>query len=130
MIPVHPDNLREVWDFVREGLLCVQERATDGWIPEDVYMAIKNGHSTLHIARESGENTGFVVVTPTRDFRGLKLHIWAAYCTEGNAVRKYEPDIIEMTKAIGARRFCFESTRKGWAKLYPTTMTTYEKELN
>jgi len=123
---IHPDNLIKVWDKIREGLLEVKNKASDGWMPEDVYMALKSGHSTLHITEENNEYTGFVVLTPMQDYRGKKLHIWAAYHTAGKAVEKYRPELVDMAKQIGAKRLCFESTRKGWEKFYIPTMTTYE----
>jgi hypothetical protein len=129
MILVHPDNLHDVWDFVREGLLKVSEKATDGWIPEDVYHSLKSGISSLHLEYVDEKPVGFVVLNVVSDFRGKKLFIWVAYSVEGNAVERHENELIEMARQVGCKRIAFESTRKGWEKLYTSTMITYEKDL-
>lgn len=129
MTPVHPDNLAEIWPWVRSGAEQVARKGgTDGWIPEDIYLALKTGRSALYITEENGERTGFVVLTPAEGYRGKKLHIWAAYHTAGNAVGKYLPKIREIAKSIGANRVEFQSMRN-WEKFYQRGMTTYYTEV-
>ena len=34
---IKPDELRACWSFVRAGLLTIQNKSPEPWIPEDVY---------------------------------------------------------------------------------------------
>jgi Mor family transcriptional regulator len=47
---VHPDNLRSHWPRILSSLCAVRAKASDDWIAEDVYHAIKAGHAACHVA--------------------------------------------------------------------------------
>jgi hypothetical protein len=124
MICIPPENLHEHWSYVRAGLEIVRRRAGGDWLPEDVYTALKNGNSLLY-----KRDTGFVVVTPIRDFDGTTAFIWAAYEQDRNFQFEVVPEVIEICRELGARRIRWDSTRKGWARHYRAVSTTYELEL-
>ena len=96
---------------------------------EDIYMALRNCTSTLHLAYDGDEYDGFVVLTETPDYDGLTLYIWAAYCPTEDAVTRYLPTIKEMARSIGAKRIRFASPRKGWAKRFKAITTIYQEEV-
>jgi len=108
---IEPNNLRQVWDYVREGLLKVKEASSEPWIPEDIYCDCYSGRSMLWLMVENDQPVGFGVLQPVGD----SLHIWAGYgkflMDEG--FRHAE----EIAKSGGARRITFESNRPGWARM-------------
>lgn len=104
--------------MVKEGVESVYEIGTSGWLPEDMYMAIMNEHSTLHICYKQAEYVGFMVLTPTQDYNGTNIHVWAAYSTKAEH-DLLETGIVEINRLackINARTITFDSKRKGWAK--------------
>lgn len=108
---VEPQKLREVWDYVRYGLLQVKEASSEPWIPEDIYCDCFSGRSMLWMMVEDGKPVGFGVLQPV----GNTLHIWAGYgrflMDDGFAHAR------EIAKQGGASRITFESNRPGWAKM-------------
>ena len=107
---VEPHRLREVWDFVRPGLLEVREHSYDAWIPEDVYTDCFNGKAMLWLLM-TDKPVGFGVVQPMGD----TLHVWIGWgaWTMGEGFRHAK----EIAKAGGAKKVSFESRRPGWEKL-------------
>ena len=120
---VDPINLHDLWPEVREGLSKVRIKSHGDWIPEDIYAAIRAGHSNLYLVDE-----GFVVITPRKDFDGITLFVWIAYGL-GEVFDKYLPHMEEMGRAIGAKRIRFESSRNGWSKRFKYVTSIYEKEI-
>lgn len=102
-------------------------KASDDWIPEDVYHAIKAGTAACHL---SGD--GLLITTLTRaEFSGTRaLHVWIVHNTGG-------PDVIDanlpllraMAHRAGATKITFGSPRIGWAKRFPLVSATYEVPL-
>jgi hypothetical protein len=108
---IEPNNLRQVWDYVREGLLKVKEASNEPWIPEDIYCDCYSGRSMLWLMLEDGQPVGFGVLQPVGD----SLHIWAGYgkFLMEDGFRHAE----EIAKLGGVRKITFESNRPGWAKM-------------
>ena len=108
---VEPQKLREVWDYVRYGLLEVRQASLDPWIPEDIYCDCFCGRSMLWLMMEGSKPVGFGVLQPIGDV----LHIWAGYgrflMEDGFAHAR------EIAKQGGASRITFESNRPGWSKM-------------
>lgn len=134
---VPPDKLREVWPIVRAGVASVCDAGSAGYIPEDMYMAIATSHSTLHICYENGSYLGFMVLTPTNDYNGTSIHVWAGYSNKPET-DILEVGIVEINKLacrINARNITFDSKRKGWAKTgeklgFEPTTTRYVMVVN
>jgi hypothetical protein len=126
---VNPQELHDYWPLVLDGLKVVQGNSSDGWIPEDVYTCIRNNTSTLHIGYEGDEYVGFVVLTPTPNFDGMRLNVWCAYSVGQNVVEKFLPEIKKMARNIGAKMVTFGSPRKGWAKRFKELTTIYYEEV-
>lgn len=47
---VTPADLRIHWPRIKASLEAVQARASEDWIPEDVFFALKSGAAACHIA--------------------------------------------------------------------------------
>ena len=116
LIYINSQELHDVWSIVRDGLEVVENKISPEWITEDVYTAIRNNTSHLHVAYDDCEYDGFVVVTPTVDFDCRVLFVWVAYCPSGNAMERYWPHIREIAVKTGSRKVRFSSPREGFKK--------------
>lgn len=132
LLPVNPVDLQSHWEEIRAGLLVVQKKASDGWIPEDIYHAIKACTSFLYLAYVDQEYVGFIVVTPMQCFDMKKLHIWCAYnCGGKNVLEQTYPELEKLARGIGAKKVTFASPRN-WERRFPdwkVVTTYYEKEV-
>lgn len=132
LVYVHPNELQGSWDQVKEGLQKIHARASDGWIAEDVYAAIKGGNSTLHLCYVDQEYVGFIVLTPMQGYDVRKLHIWCAYnIGETSNLELFIAQLENMARSIGARKLTFASPRR-WERRLPDfrlATTYYEKEV-
>ncbi len=129
---VKPVDLQGYWDLIKVGLEAVHKNASDGWIAEDVYHAIKAGLSTLHLVYQDQEYVGFVILTPMQGYDVKKLHIWCAYnIGEKDVLAIVIPQLEDMARSIGARKLTFASPRKWERRLKDFTPVTtyYEKEV-
>lgn len=105
------------WPLVKAGIEKVAERASDGWIAEDVYMALKQGVSQLLVAFVANYYVGFLVVTPTVGWAGPQLHIWALFNRgERNVLETFLPDLLRIAEERGMVRITMASCRKGWER--------------
>lgn len=118
MTPVPIAQLRRHWPAIRAGLEEVQRKAPDdGWIPEDVYFAIRAG--TAYLALLDG---GFIVyqVLPGDDGAGL-LFVWIIHGELIANKTQIERDIESLGRSLGVARIRFGSPRRwdaaGWAQL-------------
>ena len=116
---VHPDRLRDWWNAIRPGVEEIRKDASDDWIPEDVYAAIRAGTSQLHVVTMGGDYAGFVVITPTfTEFSKERvLHVWLAYSSGDYDI--WEPTLDELkrsARAAGIKVITCTSTRRGFAK--------------
>lgn len=114
---IPPAELYKWWEVVKPGLVEVQKYGRDGWLIEDVYLAIKNGASQLHIGIREKYYRGFIVTTGLPGFRGPVLHIWATYTnSKEDEIGAFWESLIEMAKGAGFKRMTFHSPRKGWER--------------
>ena len=111
---IHPDNLHDAWDFVKEGLQRIHDRAKDRWKFEDVYHAIKSNSFGLYIVNE---HEGFVILQPVRGWDGQELFVFGAYIVPGHDVmdEAFE-EVKQIGKGMNAKRIRFQSKREGWSK--------------
>lgn len=129
---IHPDNLHDHWDFVKEGLTRIHNRSTDRWKHEDIYWMLKAGNYSLHLVEE---NKGFVILQLVRGWDGPEMFVFCAYIVPGNDVMEESLNAVkDIAKQAGARRVRFQSMRKGWEKRaqelgYKTGYTEYELEV-
>lgn len=125
---VHPNDLRTHWPRILSSLCAVKCRASDDWIAEDVYHAIKAGSAALHVALTDAGYAGCLITTLTRaEFSGTPaLHVWIAHSVGGDVFEAGLPMLRDMARHAGATRITFGSPRPGWAKRFPLVSATYE----
>lgn len=119
---IKPADLHTYWTLIRPGLEYVKSVADDGWIPEDVYSALKANTATLHIGQdEAGEYLGFVVLSLVPHWDGQEMNVWVAYSavTDKQPILMWQEQIWQMARKAGAKRIVFSSPRKGWEKVAP-----------
>jgi len=133
---IEPQHLAAEWDRVRAGLVEVKKATNDDWLPEDVYMSLRQGQSALYIGTGAvGEYLGFLVLRLVPTFHSAELEIWCAYAaTKTPLMRRFLPHIKAVAKKAGATGITFASARDEWAagaRLLGAvpTMTTYKLPL-
>lgn len=117
-------ELYHVWKDVRKGLWAIKDKCKEKWIPEDVYVSLVSGKSQLFLL-----DNGFVIVYVRKTWDGDELFVWCAYSDDGDAIEKYEPDVMELAKKAGAIRIAFESPRNWRNHGYTPIATIYVKEV-
>lgn len=111
---IHPDNIHDCWEFVKEGLIRIHDRAKDRWKPEDVYHGIKSNVFGLYLVED---NKGFVVLQPLTGWDGKELFVFAAYIVPGaNVMDEAFEEVKQLGRNMGAKRIKFCSKREGWKK--------------
>lgn len=114
---VEPWELARYWLQVKGGVERVAEEASDGWLPEDVYMALKQNVSLLMVGYVANYYVGFVVLTPTLGWEGPQMHLWAVYNRgERDVLDTFLEDVREFARARGAVKITMTSCRKGWER--------------
>lgn len=114
---IEPKHLGMEWERVRAGLVEVKKATTDDWLPEDVYMALRQGHAALYIGESAArEYAGFVVLRLVPTFHGTRMDVWCAYsATRVPAMRRFLPHIRAVARNAGAGSIGFSSARPEWA---------------
>lgn len=134
LIYVAPVELQAYWPYVAPKLAIVAKRSKARWIPEDVYHALKSNTATLHIGEIDGDYVGFMVLSPSMDFDGPTLTVWAVFNdSEHDVVEEFEADIVGYARKMKARRITFSSPR-GWGRRlerfgYIEAHKVFEKEV-
>lgn len=110
---IEPKHLAVEWERVRAGLVEVKKATTDDWLPEDVYMALRQGQAVLYIGTgEGGEYVGFLVLRLVAATHSTKMEIWCAYAVPGaHALRRFLPHIRAVAANAGASGIIFSSSR-------------------
>lgn len=128
------DGLRDVWVWVRNGLLHCAGRCGERWMPEDVFVSLKSGHAHLFAIEWHGDEVGFCVLQQHVDVDGPALFVWALWTEPGSGVAAQ--DAIERAlegkaREIGAKRIRMQSPRKGWGRqeFWRPVSVTYEHEV-
>ena len=109
---VHADHISQHWDYIRNGLERILDRAADRWRPEDVYMQLKLGNCGLWLVMEP-DLCGFVVLQPRPGWDGIEVNVFAAYRENGDAMDNIE-DVKQIARGFNAKRLVFQSKRRGW----------------
>ena len=124
-IPNH--ELRQHWDFVKNGLEIVRSKADSSWIVEDVYCDCYENRSMLFLIITNKTLYGFTVLQPNNQ----AMHVWVTWMNIND--NKLLEQIFEEAKVIskqnGKSTITFTSQRKGWerkAKQMGFTPLTWE----
>lgn len=112
---VPPEQLLAEWERVRAGLLAVQEHSADDWLPEDIYMSLKTGNASLHVAEDGSDYLGFLILQLLPTFHSKKLHVWCAYANDGKPLlRVFLRTLRDLAANAGATKITFSSPRDEW----------------
>jgi len=126
---VGPRELRAHWPRISDSLDKVLAKASEDWIKEDVYHAIKSGHVACYIALSDAGYAGLLVVTKAAaEFSGTPaLHVWIAHNAGAEDVLEAGLDLLRgIATKEGIMRITFGSPRAGWARRFPLISATYE----
>lgn len=122
------DELRNYWDWVKEGLNKVRSKGHDQWIVEDVYCDCFEQRSMLWIGYRDDAPVGFMVLQPI----GESLHVWVAYLTTHQDLQDGFEHIKNIAKQGNLQKVTFSSVRRGWdkrARSMGFTPTTWETKI-
>lgn len=118
LLQVAPADIAAVWSRVRPGLESMDKG--DGWIPEDLYLALKTNGASLYMVTIDGKEHGFLVLKAVTDFDGTRLHIWVLHShSKVDLMTEFSDELDAIGRSINASRITFSSTRSGWAKVAP-----------
>jgi hypothetical protein len=112
---VHPQQLREIWPFIRRMVEAALERDWLRRIPEDVYHQVLSQSDTtaLYLCRSSsdGSITGFVVLQrQVRDVPVLSVE-WAYHDEGGYSIKDYWEWVLDVARKAGCQRVVIEGPR-------------------
>jgi hypothetical protein len=110
---IPPDNVRQTWPYVRQGLETVLQKSPEQWIPEDVYASLMAGKSVLWLLKRDEYCVGFLVGYAKED----EFHIWCAYGMAGGELDKWFAILTDIARKGGAKRITFDSWRPGWNRV-------------
>jgi hypothetical protein len=124
-IPNH--ELRQHWDFVKNGLEIVRSKADSSWIVEDVYCDCYENRSMLFLIITNKTLYGFVVLQPNNQ----AMHVWVTWMNinDNKLLDNIFEEVKVMSKQNGKSTITFTSQRKGWerkAKQMGFTPLTWE----
>jgi hypothetical protein len=109
------------WPLIRPGVEKVIKKTSPSFLPEDVYMHIKQDLAWLIIAftKEDKKFAGFVIVSRAEKdpFSGREdLLLWIAYSEKAGAVESTLKKVEVLGKSLGFNYVIFHSSRKGWVR--------------
>jgi hypothetical protein len=108
------DNLRQHWEYIRQGLEIVRSKGHTEYIPEDVYCDCYEQRSMLFMGIIDNKPVGFVVLQPI----GNRLHVWAAWSLindEALFMQAFQ-EIQQIARQGGKTKVTFNSERRGWER--------------
>lgn len=110
-----PSNqLRNHWNFVKQGLEKVRSKGHQNWIVEDIYCDCFEQRAMLWLIEKDNDEVGFMVMQPM----GNVLHLWAAWLDSDNPKDLEEglTHAVNIAKQGGCEKLTFSSVRKGWER--------------
>lgn len=110
---LEPTDIRRVWEKVLTGLWAIKRDMPVYWRPEDVYAKCVNGSAHLYTAPE-----GFVVLEKRTNAYTLEVEllVWIAYGEGPGLMEKYQQQIEDIGRGVGAARLVMYSPRRGFEK--------------
>lgn len=111
-IPNH--ELRQHWDFVKNGLEIVRSKADSSWIVEDVYCDCYENRSMLFLIITNKTLYGFAVLQPINH----SMHVWVTWMNvnDSKLLEEIFEEVKVMSKQNGKSTITFTSQRKGWER--------------
>jgi len=105
---VNPENLHDVWEWVKQGCEIVRRRCKTEWIAEDIYTALKQGRAHLFLI----DDKGFIVLQDASGFGGKEIYVWVIYGHLAEIEDELYAWLREVKRKAGAKRVWWLSPRK------------------
>lgn len=112
---IPPHELKNYWEFVKEGIAKGLQKSPEGFIQEEVFASCYMQKSMLWIFEEDGLE-GFTVLTPEEDNLFVWI-IWGKHPQSEETVKQCFDMIKDIAKQGGAKTITFGSHRLGWDKV-------------
>lgn len=126
LTPIAPENIASVWPWVRPGIQKIIDKTHETFLPEDVYIHLKNKTAHLYVV----DDAGFVVFELLLDKDNSRtLHIWLIWGKYKEIYLSVFDEIDKLAKHVGAKRIRWISPRKGWARVAKLSRYVYEREV-
>lgn len=109
-----PSKVGDHLELLRKGLTEVKKKAPAEWSAKEVLKECEEGKAFLFVSSE-----GFCILKPNA-CPPAAVHIWIAYgesSSNTSLISKYNNQVEQLARAIGATRLTFNSTRKGYRRL-------------
>lgn len=81
LIELQQADLHTLWPFLERGLIDVHRKLKTGWLPEDIYAALRSQQVNCVLARRAGHYLGFLIYNKQiRAFNFIpELFVWCAW---------------------------------------------------
>lgn len=106
------------WPQIRAGLEQILKRCPDTWIPEDVYLRMRQNHAFAYMT-----SFGFFIVEIVIDSNRpshRRLNVWCLYSTNPRLDPVLIKETVEKLDALAKEALCggvtFASPRHGWER--------------
>lgn len=113
---ISPDQLKNWWEFVKEGVEAILTKSPEGYIQEEIFVQLWLQKSMLWVFTNDNVPVGFTILTP----EDSNLFVWAVWGKEPQS-SEVVFECFEMIKNIAkqgnAKSITFGSHRLGWDKL-------------
>ena len=134
LVAIKPSELHQFWRVIAPGIAQARCHSGSNWIPEDIYAALRAGHSQLFIGYVECAYAGFAITTLVPGFSGPDLHFWIVFnASKHDVIARFMGEFEKMAESAGAKRMTFWSKRH-WARRlrnygFEVSQTEFVKEL-
>ena len=118
-IPVN--EVKYSFEVIEPHLNIIRKKSYSDWILPDIYLSLREGHSTLYMFYKDDNYIGFVITQFVTDLSGEgTLFVWASYQKpEYNYVETGFEFLTRLAEQKNAVAIEFETSREGWKKVAP-----------
>ena len=79
LVPHTWQQVRANWGWIDNGLQTIIGKTRDGWMPLDVWTALRANTSFLYAISKDGDDIGFLVLRQDQHHDGPCLFIWCMW---------------------------------------------------
>lgn len=117
---LEPEDLRRHWPAMRPGLDIISANRREGWIAEDIFVALVAGTALAYLAYDGELVKGFVILTLSQGYSSKECHVWCAFSEGGREFTvERDAELPGIAKTLGCKYLTFFSERLGWEKVAP-----------
>ena len=115
LLYIQPKDLKDHWEYVRQGVARIHEKCKDRWSIEDLYMMLKTERAALYMCMDD-KVEGFVVLQLNDDYDEKSVNVFAGYSDTKDIMSYALPMVKDIAIGLNAKRLTFVSPRAGWDK--------------